>query len=530
MSDGSIVVGSSEKSVMAASRIEDLRALLASESRLPTDLKEKARPVLEELKSTLAIEKDSKEWYRSIALILYRWESALSDVASSRTENRNPELKSIKEKDLTIEQSALYQKDVTEVQNQVLEAKYAIHPNWTSVERVFAQARTDLLAEIQDLKIPENQKQTLMERAGSVRLRLPYPDPNQPITRDSCASTEVNAFYNPSLHTFTVCAGFFNSYQSDSSLYGMIAHEISHAIDPTRIAARQYRNQSDLAKSTNRLSGSKGSAISCNEWEKLVNDAKKIEPLIPPRSFDSMQALYDCLQPKSSLEQYTASALQSAAERSTRSTMSNHATSNSFLTLSQPTVTKDGRLVGNEFYLRPDRLLAAHNNNNFQKEDGRDADILEIFTQALTCSPNENRVKSFNKAIEETKVVFQANMIEWYSFCGKNCSNLMSEGLSADSSENFADWLSIKALRRFIERKQNMRDRREAAALAAVDLCESPGPKADAPDLAAAEKQYSLENHPDTRIRRISVFNKIISGLVKCEINQQEEGFGQCDL
>lgn len=90
--------------------------------------------------------------------------------------------------------------------------------------------------------------------------------------------------------------------------------------------------------------------------------------------------------------------------------------------------------------------------------------------------------------------------------------------------------MSNKALNRQLGRIKDLRDRREATALATVDLCERPGPKNDAPDLAASEKKYSLESHPDTRVRRISVFDKKNAEINQCEINQKDQGFGLCEF
>lgn len=544
VSDGVIASGESKKSEMAASRIEDLRALIESESRLPADLRNKAKPIFAELKTALGNERDTKDWYRSISLILYKWNTTVSDLASTRTETQYPNLKKIKEKDLSTEQRAIYQTDVNAIQSEILDAKYKQHPNWKRVDRVFSQARQDILVEIRKLNIPEKQKLALIARVETVQLTLPYSDPRKMAADESCGSTQMNAFYSPSHHAFTVCAGYFNSFQSDSALYGTIAHEISHSIDPLSNARHQCRDESPLYKSMNRLVGATGSKLECAEWEKITEMAKSMSATSNPRTFDSMQVLYDCLQPKSKLEPYTHETIQSVAKRNARQSLSAYASAHSFLTLAQPTVTKDGKETPNEFFMRPDRLNASYNDNTFNSSPNQDANMTEIFAQSLSCikikdgnkdiayknaSP-EQRSKVFDAAMSETLSLIEARTREWYSYCGQNCSELAAESLSVDSRENFADWMSYKALSNYLGRKQNLRERREAAALATVDLCERPGPKNDAPDLAESEKKYSLENHPDTRVRRISVFNKQNAELNQCLINEQEQGFGLCEL
>lgn len=101
----------------------------------------------------------------------------------------------------------------------------------------------------------------------------------------------MNAFYSPSHHAFTVCAGYFNSFQSESALYGTIAHEIAHAIDPLSNAAHQCRTESPVFQSLNRLVGASGPGMPCNEWEPIAAQAKASSIPETPRSFDSLQSL-----------------------------------------------------------------------------------------------------------------------------------------------------------------------------------------------------------------------------------------------
>lgn len=544
VADGAIAAGQSSKSEMAASRIEDLQALIASESKLPPDLKAKAKPIFAELKTLLKKERDSKDWYRGISLALFKWETTVMDTASARTEAKHRPLKQIKQSDLSIEQKALYQSDLHHIQSEILEAKYKRHPNWKRVEKVFASAQQDMIAEIQNLNLPEAQKKLMLEKVKSVKLMLPYADPKKLAANASCGSTQMNAFYSPSHHAFTVCAGYFNSFQSESALYGTIAHEIAHAVDPLSNAEHQCRTESPVFQSLNRLVGASGPGMPCNEWEPIAAQVKASSIPETPRSFDSLQSLYDCLQPKKHLEAYSAEAVRKIAKRNARVELNSYASAHSLLTLAQPTVTKEGKETPNEFFMRPDRLQASYNGNTFHKSRNEDADVLEIFTQSLSCAkvevdgktisyqeaPLAHRAKIFDNAMAETLALLEASKREWYSYCGQNCSEMSVERLSVDSSENFADWMSNKALNRQLGRIKDLRDRREATALATVDLCERPGPKNDAPDLAASEKKYSLESHPDTRVRRISVFDKKNAEINQCEINQKDQGFGLCEF
>lgn len=542
VSDGEIDLGDTGKSQMAASRAIDFNALFDSEKKMPSDLRKKAGPVLKELKKVLSQEKDSKKWSQSLERTVRKWDEAVADVAAERTEKRIPNLKTISQKNLTVEQKSEYQKDHFEIRNQLLDLKYAEHPNWKRIERVFAQAKKDMIDEISEMNIPEELKQAMLSEAQSVKLSLPYSDPNKVGSDASCGTTEKNAEFYPRKKVFTVCAGYFNSYRSDSAIYGSISHEISHAIDPSAMAKLNWTKNGKLNKTARRLVDMKGVSIPCEDWQQLVNDSMKVAPIFDSVSVTPLQSLYECIQTEKGLSPAKGDLIEGAAEREIKKKLSEYSSEHSLLILAQPIVTKNGKTMPNEYYLRPDRHRANAWDNTFVNDLQRDVEVPELFVQALSCvsegslegqssyaqSSLAERSKLFDKAIAETKSVLKGLQLEWYSYCGRNCPELTADNLSVNRDENFADWMMIRSMARNLDRKKNLRERREAAALARVTMCEVPGPKKDAPDLAVAEKKYSLESHPDTRIRRISVFNQKNAELVQCDTNDKDKGFGSC--
>lgn len=544
VSDGAVMMGKSGKSDAAIERIEDLRALLASEPRLPADFKKKAAPLLAKLRKLLAEEKDSKKWYRDLSNWYTEWQRAIDDTADERTEKRHPEFKKIKYQDLKIEQKAIYKRDDLELKDQILDAKYKGHPNWQRVERVFTQAREDVMEEIKKLKIPEAQRDELLAQMTSVKVTLPYLDPDRIGAKSDCASTTINAFYSRRHNAFTVCAGYFNTFQSDSALYFTVAHELAHAIDPQGSAQREFARSSWLANALKPLIGARGPEIPCSQWEEIVEKAKAAAPPTQARSLDAMQPLYDCLKPKGDLAPFSADSLKSAADRTAKKAVSGYASENAFTQLAQATLTKDGESLENEFYMRPDRLLASDRGNIFVALKQRDAEIAEIFTQSLACAElpvggekvryenakREDRARIFDLAVREAKTVIGARLLDWYSYCGRNCSALVEDNLAVQADENFADWLANRAFSSFLARKKNLRERREASGLATVGLCEEPGPKKDAPDLAATEKEHSLAPHPDTRLRRLAIYDLQNAALVECQNREHAKGDKPCDL
>lgn len=528
--------------------MEDLKALVESEPRLPADLRARAKPIFDEMKATLKQEKDAKEWYWKVDLLGYRWAVLVSDVASNRTEAKHIELKKIKAADLTVEQSVLYRDDTNAVATEILDAKYSNHPNWKRATRIFKTAKEDIIAEVREMSIPENRKKNFVDFITSINITLPYEDGHRIGSDAACAATEANAYYQGVVHQFTVCAGLFNSYKSDASIYAVIAHEISHSIDPLTTAERERIQKSPFVKLLHPLIGAKGATIDCARWKEAVDKIMKTAPeqnaLRSKSQFlDPMQPLLNCLQPKTTLSPITDEALAGASGRENKQAIGMYSDANMFLTLAQPTVTQFGETKKNQLYMRPDLLTTAWNGGQVLK-NANEASLQEIFVQALSCAtttvdgkevlykdaPTQSRKDVFRNAIEEASAIRRAVNRDAYNYCGQNCSALASENLSVDSRENFADWMAGRAFNKFIERKKDLREKREATAAAWSLFCEAPSPANDAPDLAEEQKKYSMESHPNNRVRRVSLYTKKNAESAKCAINEKDQGFGLCEL
>jgi hypothetical protein len=470
----------------------------------------------------------------------------LAQVAIQRTELAHPELEKIKEKDLTEDQNILYQRDANDLHDEITEAKYAQHPNWRRVESLFPKVKEDLKFAVNSLKIPDDQKQEKLKIINEVKLILPSRNPAKIIPFPGCDTTEINAYFDYTHGTFTVCAGLFNSFQSDNAMYTILAHEIGHSIDPIRCARCRRKVSSGVASSLNKLvnSGNKPT-YSCNEWEEVKKPVLAAKDRVQKPQFDALQGLYDCLGPKKDLKPFDEKAVNTASERQTVSGISDYATATIFTQLAQPTKrNEDGQTVENEYYMRPDRVMAALSSHAEVKNADRDFGLPELFHQSLSCvretidgknvgyldSDKSNRKILFAKAIKETKEIVKANSNDWLSYCGNNCDELQADQLSVNSQENFADWIATRALQRRLSQIPSLDSRREAISVSSyIFLCEEPSALSEAPDLTSTEKRFSLEVHPENRVRRLAVFGDRNAELAQCKISPEEQGFGKCE-
>jgi hypothetical protein len=541
--DGRLLSGKSSKSQLSMVQIENLKARLASVPNLPADLRKKVEPIAAEYKAVMAEEKDSKQWYRKLSQVADKWQFAADDVAIARTLKKHPELKNIKDNDMTVVERAVFRKDAEELAAQQLDAKYANNPNWKRVGKVFDEVKEDLLKTVQNMKISDSQKAKMLARVKAVELSLPYTDQQKLGSDGTCGSSDVNAYYSPSYEKFTVCAGLFNSFQSESSLYFVIAHELSHSIDSGNNADYEQSEKDQLTKDLDPLASSNKAVYSCKEWKDIVDRAKKSAPGLPQPT-DSLQSLYDCIAPKGDLKAFDESSLTSIADASAKKAISQSAEGNNFLRLGQPTTsTDDGKTKTNPYYMRPDLVRARVYGDQFVKLKVPYLLPPDIFNQSLACATGvsngkevlykdaskEDRAAIFEKALQETTQLWKMRERNSFNYCGRNCGALEEYDLSVNSQEDTADWMAARAFGEYLSRNKDMRSRREASAATTALFCNAPGLSAEAPDLALAEKNHSLESHPDNRSRRLALFNPRNAKLVKCKIDEKDQGAGKCE-
>ncbi len=524
--DGVVDVSSSPKSHMQNSMLADMLALISSKDRLPADLKEKGSPILDRLKEVLDSEQDSRVWYQNLSRVANDWNNLKADVATNRTETRHPEFKDLPQDKITTAQRVEYNQDSLDLERDIIDTKYKSSPEWKRVERVFTQAQADLLEEVKNLPLTPVEREMMTNRITTVQLSLPYPDPNLLGSSADCSSTAQNAFYSPNYHKFTMCAGFFNSFKSDSALYAVIAHEISHSIDPNRLNAFKYKDTPLAQLEKKLITDAPVPAVKCSDWKNTTLDL--LNNVAEPKT-DSLSKLNDCLISKSGLRPLTENDFRGMSDIFARSMISNNASANNFTRLAQPTFTKNGKEEPNPFYLKP-QSLSASSLGVFLKPELRSAGATEVFAQAYACQMEdhpESRTQNFENAIAETQNLVTLHYNEYLRGCGTNCTELVSSQFSRDPSENFADWMSNRARARFLGRLDAAK-RVEASAVATSMSCRPPSPLTSATDFTEIEKKSSYEPHPDPRVRRLSMFPPEVSAVVGCETTPSEQKFGTC--
>lgn len=548
--DGKIQQGRSPTSKTRLYVLEHYKALIACLPRLPKDLQPRAEPTFRMLQEALdeepKLQGDRTLWQRKVSDALRAFNRAVDDTLLERKNTAYPDIMKKSADDRSVEEEEKLDALEHDLKDAILRARYEEHPNWIRVKNAYAKAKQDILDELSQLKIPAAEKEAMMKRIREAKLSLPFTNPDSVGADEDCGSTTVNAYYFRRRNVLVACAGFFNAYQSESALYFVIAHELGHAIDTNSQSELDYRKKSPVAAALQKLVGSPGPAYSCEEWSELKTKGalKPQENFVNRREQHPLDKLASCLKDRSELEPLSFDRVKRSVDRSVRGVLSWYADRNLFLQMAQPTMTKYGEVEENEYYFRPDLLMQSWYGDQSKEELPRTVDALEIFTQALSCQTLErdgkkfdyhgaptsaDRTELFQRAIKETGAILKVKDMDYLSYCGHTCSDLVDENLASDTGENFADWVAVRVGKHYLARKKSMSDKREASALATSLFCTEPSLYNDAPDLALVEKKFSMQEHPDSRLRRISFYTRESAALLGCQLDPEAQGFALCE-
>lgn len=532
--DGEILAGKSPLTGIDLSTLANDNALVSSIERLPEDAKKHLSPSIARLAKLLKNETKSPMWYFDYTKIKMSLKSAMEKLATERFQKNN-NIKEDADRVWNVDETVKYQTETRKVFDEITFAKYKLHPNWLRVEAAYTKAKSLLLNNIEKLDVPLEKKNELKNKVTSVELTLPSLDPKLMGSKE-CASTEINAYYSASANKFTVCAGYFNRYLSESSLVFIIAHELGHSIDSEQQARDLWKKEASIPKKLNSLINSKNQTYSCSEW-KSMNEKTFILPPDFKNKKSSFDNLYSCFRGDSKNEESNLSSVVSAVQKQVKAEIGKQVDLDVFSMLLDKNKNVEDVVIANEAYLRPD-IQKAGWLGHYEKNIGRNVDSTEIFMQSFYCQLEDNnltkdefesaskelRASLLEKAIEQTTNIRVADTVEYYSYCGKNCSGLTDDNLSTDVSENMADWLAVKSIPNYLKNLQP-ENREEASAVSTSLFCTK---ALDDTEITPEEQTFAFKKHPEGRHRRISLYSPEVSNILGCSVQSGEEGDSKC--
>ncbi|MEY4615453.1 MAG: hypothetical protein RJB66_413 [Pseudomonadota bacterium] len=548
--DGEIMLGRSKKSrLVNLSTLTDLRALITAESSLPEDLKKQAAPLIARLSMILKSESETIQWARQYHRWETLWNQMLSDVAQDRAIKKSPELRKTRLADRTQIENSLINREYYQLVDQITLAKYDKHPHWLRVKKFFEGIKKDLISEVTEFPFAEDFKNFLIARVQRVELTLPFQDLETFDGRKDCAESTINAYYHPSYNKITVCAGLFNSLKSESAIYIILAHELSHSVDPSSYNLAWLKENGPRTKVLRPLIGVKNKPLTCDQWNKMVTELEvaKIEKVKKALPFDS---LADCLDEGRPLKKaFDPMEVSRKIEEDIVDSMDFLSNRNLFSSMVIPNYEEFGREKKNPFFLDPDVFASEMSSKGYtpnNKKTRSHPATAEIFYQAIRCEHEAKksevpiteyftkkslgeREQVFRSSIETTQHVLVLLLEEIYYSCGQYCPAFVRNGMARNIDEKFADWMSFRLFQRFLKTKSKLEEKREASALALADLCDRPSVRQEAGTLLNIEKSYSIAPHPESRMRRLALYNREISNLLEC-IPETKETWGSCSM
>lgn len=523
----------------------DHEALIQAADSYDPDLKTPLKPLLKKLEKVLIQEKDSTAWYRKLALIRTKINQVIEDVAEARTFKRRPDLKKKKWSQYRIADDIDIQKDLDLVKNHILIKQYENHPHWLRVVKLFPTVKTYLIQALEESNFSKELKETMIERLRQVELSLPIEDPLNMRAMSSCEKSPINAYYFQQANKFTICPGYFNAIQSEGAMFGAMAHELSHSIDPNALRNNEFK-KTPIFNLANLLAKNQGQ-YECTKWSELKSQVlkSKIHFFELP---NELKKLTDCFVDHSKLDPINLKTLESPVRAFTKSDMSSLARDQSFSVLASYQIYHKGILEPNDLYLRPDLLeIKANKNSDFNKENGS-LYLNHLFSQELKCLvesdkpsndfktyfnqlPKNQQNEYFQKALELTEQLYPKYLYEYYAIHGVETRDLLSYNLSKPSVEFWADWLALKAFSRFLKDQKSVEERRTSFLSSSAIFCEPSGLDKLVPEFLILEKNYSLETHPENRTRRLGFFTPEIQNLLNCKMKEANlTDKNRCDL
>lgn len=520
----------------------DFEAFVDSEPRLPPLLKKTLQPYLAKLKKLLQSKTFDQKVGRELSVLRYQWGNAVIDLAYEQAEKKFPGIRKIKNDKRTFEQHREISLHLIEFNNQVLDAKYKNHPNWLRVEKIFTEVKRDLTEQVQLLPFDADFKPEILDRLEKVRLMLPYDDPRLITSGNSCDETEMNAFYVPSRNAFTVCAGYFNAFPNEPTIYRVIAHELSHSLDPGNLISKRTLKELPLVKTLELLTHDLD-AVTCNEWNDMIESRRKNRSDMKVAIQPQLPSLISCLGDYKKLTPWDAGEARTAARTSARNRISDGADYNNFLEMVQPFTVEDGVKRVNEYFLRPDLALKRSNDYLDSTAEVFGARMTFITVKNLKCQPQfkglyeemksgtkEITPDEFRELVEVSDEVVRFEREDIIRYNGQTGPYMSRNHMSFDPDELFADWLAFQAMKTKMSRMTDINDRREFAFLSVASSCSKPSINTTAKELSAVQKEFSLEPHPERSARMRSVFTKSIAEQLNCKPPPKLSNVGSCDV
>jgi hypothetical protein len=447
------------------------------------------------------------------------WNNSITAAARERTDKIHPGYHSLTYIPPT------WDKDATKISDELTAEIHGDiwknNPKWKEIENSFALVKAEYLKMLREnTKLTPEVKKDWIARISTVALSLPGADPkDQGDDADACATTENNAFYSPSTHSLTVCAGDFNSMDQLLTM----GHEISHSLDPGTTALLQQLGsdlgkglqavQKQLCDSTSPACPSAWTALKSQFNTDLANF---------PLPIVQNEAFLSCLKSQEASDPINPETIKDSAKSDATEKFSDNADSHFFLDLSIPELTlNDGRSYPNPGYLKP---YCDVQDRHFRLTAS--SDLGTIFAAEYACGDSQKpQADRLSAAMASAKDYYQQITEKAIPLGGKFSTNeeMVNAGFAENVKERFADSMGLRVSARIIKSQKypSIEQKRDEFLSAAADMCDPPSDETKYPAEATVEKAYSTEPHSLNSARRHEYLIQPIREAIDCKLDDE---------
>jgi hypothetical protein len=441
------------------------------------------------------------------------WEDALAE----RKEKLHPGY--LKMRPLPPEWEVEFERLETQMSLEIHRAIWKEHPGWKTAQVEFEKVKKAFLSELSEsTDIPADLKPKWIERIKTVEIKAPGSE--EYLLGGSCNSTENNGMYNAAYHVFYLCGGKITT----DVFTRTIAHELSHSIGESRsrqLALTQEGIGKDFLSLTKALCEKQ--PLGCSSlWirirEDLTGTGAKKTLLKPLESYESeAQTLRECLQydpphpdlKSDEVEKY----IKKTANDNARISVARNANRGLFLRSTKPDIpTKDGT-VKNLGYLNPcggDPFIPQNNH--------LDAALRTFYSAEYQCRTETDPAEKMEAAIQVARNAQIAILEKMIPMGGRfsNDPDMISEGLSEDSEERFADWMGARVHARVLRSEPRNR-RLDLLKANLATFCDEPSLAKSHPAEADQQKTHDPEPHSLNGPRRREILTRPLREAVGCK-------------
>lgn len=420
-----------------------------------------------------------------------------------------------------------WQKERTAIEKKLIQkimtALWANTSQWKKIETLYAELKLLYREEINSIVgLSKDEKNKWIEQLNKTQLTIPGTSDFDANWNDFCASTEWNARYNFYTNQIKICAGQFNTDVSERAL----AHEMAHSIGSARNKMIAIE-ETDLAKKIISISKElcEGRQKTCpHQWNEikkdLLNEKNGLKSL--EKYQDNFTPVRSCLQKKTiaptapdELNRFVTRQSKVIAEGEASALADQHF----FLNAIKPKyILGDGTEINSAYYLNPCGLTE-WNRERFNLKQSMEV----LFLSEYLCHSNSNVSEShrLQEAIE-TAITLKSKIYQNVLPMGGRFSehpSMVAHGLSSDTDEDFADWLSSRVLARYINQQAplSVESKKNFVLAQIAAFCDTPSNTHSHPVEAAVEKSFSYEPHTINSARIQKILTAPLQDLMGCK-------------